>query len=312
MGSPLQELISPPQKETSPPQKKTPTAQEDTSPLPRGEKSLPPQEISLPQDEISLPHQEATSLSKEETSPPEEETLWTQHHAPIISVAVKALAEQNIPVVEYGEQIQWRYGDPVVLLRVEWAVPDGLLSLASEILSNLGFPRVPPSTGTAVDYGEWDRACIIHRLGKDCPVYLYPLSFVGLELQDTCEVTSTFDRSLKILTPKPNKYMVSLLRHLLNHLPDDTFRLRVKDDLLSFICFYILRQKPLSTKHGECDDDESEEDYQNRVGEALKKMGTWDWGADGKAYLRISESVLRDCRSIDRLGGPGHTLEGYQ
>lgn len=48
--------------------------------------------------------------------PLHEETLSTQHHAPIVSVAAKALVEKNIPVMEYGEQIQWRYGDPVVLL----------------------------------------------------------------------------------------------------------------------------------------------------------------------------------------------------
>lgn len=101
MALPLQEL-------TSPPQVETPTAQKETS--------LPQKGTSLPQDEISLPHREETSLSKEETSPPEEETLWTQHHAPIVSVAAKALTEKNIPIVEYGEQIQWRYGDPVVLL----------------------------------------------------------------------------------------------------------------------------------------------------------------------------------------------------
>lgn len=94
MALPLQEL-------TSPPQVETPTAQKETS---------------LPQKGTSLPHREETSLSKEETSPPEEETLWTQHHAPIVSVAAKALTEKNILIVEYGEQIQWRYGDPVVLL----------------------------------------------------------------------------------------------------------------------------------------------------------------------------------------------------
>lgn len=111
----LQELISQAQEET-------PTAQADTSPpqnetSPQWEEiSLPPQETLLPLDELSLLDRGETSLSKEETSPPEEEILSRQHHAPIVSVAAKALAEKNIPVVEYGEQIQWRYGDPVVLL----------------------------------------------------------------------------------------------------------------------------------------------------------------------------------------------------
>ena len=38
-----------------------------------------------------------------------------QHHAPVVSAAAKALADENIPVVEYGEQIRWRHGDPIVL-----------------------------------------------------------------------------------------------------------------------------------------------------------------------------------------------------
>jgi hypothetical protein len=48
--------------------------------------------------------------------PPEKEKLSLQPHAPTISVAAKALADKNIPVVEYGQQIQSRHGDPVVLL----------------------------------------------------------------------------------------------------------------------------------------------------------------------------------------------------
>ena len=100
--------------------------------------------------------------------------------------------------------------------------------------------------------------------------------------------------------------------HLLSHPLNDSFRLRVKDDLLSFICFYILREKPLNTKDGEWSEDESEEDHQNRVREALKGIETWDWGAGGEDYLKISESVIRDCRSIDRLGGLRYALKEYQ
>lgn len=160
---------------------------------------------------------------------------------------------------------------------------------------------MPPSTSVTDRYGQWERACIIHKLDETSPVYLYPLSFVGLALQDTFEVASTFDRTLKILTPKPRMYLVSLIRHLLNHPVGDSFRFRVEDDLLSFISFYILRDKPLNTKEGECDDDESEEDFQKRVENAVREMKTWDWGADGTNYLDIAESVVRDCRSIDQL-----------
>jgi len=47
---------------------------------------------------------------------PQKEPSLLQPHAPIVRVAAKALADKNIPVVEYGQQIQWRCGDPVVLL----------------------------------------------------------------------------------------------------------------------------------------------------------------------------------------------------
>lgn len=176
-----------------------------------------------------------------------------------------------------------------------------MLSLSSQILSDHGFPSVPPSTSVTDRYGKWERGCIIHMLRGRNPVYLYPLSFVGLALQDTFEVTSTFDRTLKILTPKPPMYMVSLIRHLLDHPVGDSFRLRVQEDLLSFISFYILRDEPLNTKEGECDNGESEEDFQKRVENAVREMKTWDWGADGTNYLGIAESVVRDCRSIEQL-----------
>jgi hypothetical protein len=95
--------------------------------------------------------------------------------------------------------------------------------------------------------------------------------------------------------------MVSLIQHLLDHPVGDSFKSRVIDDLLSFISFDILREKPLNTKENGCDDDESEEDFQKRVEDAIKEMKTWDWGAGGSKYLYIAEKVVRDCRSIEQL-----------
>lgn len=138
-------------------------------------------------------------------------------------------------------------------------------------------------------------------LHRACPIYLYPLSFIGLTLEDTVEVTTTFDHTIRIRTPKPPMYMVSLIRHLLDHPVGDRFRFRVECDLVSFISFYILRDKPLNMKDGESDADESEEDFQKRVEDAVREMKTWDWGADGNNYLCIAESIVRDCRSIELL-----------
>ncbi|GFF46548.1 hypothetical protein IFM46972_08068 [Aspergillus udagawae] len=242
-----------------------------------------------------------------------EETPSLQPHARFIRIAAKALANKNIPVVEYGQQIQWRHGEPVVLLSsrwtlltsesqlVEWAVPDALLSLSSQILSDCGIPCVAPLNNVIGRYGQWERVAIIHKLNERSPIYLYPLSLVGFALRDTVKVTSTFDPTLWILTPKPRMYMQSLICHLLDHPVGDRFRLRVQADLVSFISFYVLGDKPLDTKNGECDDDESEEDFQKRVDNAVRRMKSWDWGADENNYLRIAESVVRNCRSIYQL-----------
>jgi hypothetical protein len=48
--------------------------------------------------------------------PSQEETFRQQPHYPIIRKAAEALDDEGIPVVEYGQQLEWRYGDPVVLL----------------------------------------------------------------------------------------------------------------------------------------------------------------------------------------------------
>lgn len=183
---------------------------------------------------------------------------------------------------------------------VEWAVPDALLSFASQILSDQGIPRVPPSTSISTRFGQWERAGFIHNLdiaGRS-KIYLYPLSFVGLALQDTVEVIATFDHTLKVLTPKPQMYMVSLIRHLLDHPIGNSSRIQVQDSLLGFISSYILHDAPLNTKEGEDDNNESEEDYQQRVEEAVQDMRTWNWDTIEEGYLNIAEHLVRDCPSI--------------
>lgn len=129
-------------------------------------------------------------------------------------------------------------------------------------------------------------------------IYLYPLSFVGLTLQDTVEVTSTFDFALRVLTPKPRMYMVSLIRHLLDCPIGNSSKIQVQDSLLGFISSYILRDTPINTKDGEDDDDESESDYQQRVEEAVQNMRSWDWDTTEEGYLNIAERFVRDCPSI--------------
>ncbi|KAF7128341.1 hypothetical protein CNMCM5793_003071 [Aspergillus hiratsukae] len=229
----------------------------------------------FPSAQLYLSHTPASTPKMEQ--PRQKETPSLQPHAPIVRVATKALADKTC--------------------RIASPRCTALTLIADSI--RLWILLCCPIYNVTDRYGQWERAAIIDKLDERSPVYLYPLSFVGFALRDTVEVTSTFDRMLRILTPKCRMYMQSLLCHLLGFPAGDSFRLRVEDDLLSFISFYILGDKPLNTKNGECDDDESEEDFQKRVGDAVRKMKSWDWGADDNNYLRIVESVHLADRLLD-------------
>lgn len=47
---------------------------------------------------------------------PRYKTASQQPHAPIISAAAKALIDREIPLMEYGSQVEWRHGYPLVLM----------------------------------------------------------------------------------------------------------------------------------------------------------------------------------------------------
>lgn len=50
------------------------------------------------------------------------------------------------------------------------------------------------------------------------------------------------------------------------------------------------------------DEDESEDDFQKRVGEAVWTVESSDWGGSSEQkHLDIIEGILRDCRTIDML-----------
>lgn len=149
-------------------------------------------------------------------------------------------------------------------------------------------------------------AGVIHNQDTEgwSQIHLYPLSFLGLTLDDTVEVTSTFDRELKLLSPRPPMYMLSLLRYLMNHPTKDCGRMRVERDLVHFISCYIFRDPPSTI--GE-EDSENEEDFQKRVEEAVLYMRNWNWGTTPENYLDIAERAIRDCRSFDWLSDSDHS-----
>ena len=51
----------------------------------------------------------------------QKEASMLQPHPPIIRTAANALADRNIPLMEYRQQIEWRCGYPSVLA-VQYAV----------------------------------------------------------------------------------------------------------------------------------------------------------------------------------------------
>jgi hypothetical protein len=99
--------------------------------------------------------------------------------------------------------------------------------------------------------------------------------------------------------------MLTLIRHLLSRPIDDSSRYQAHDDLLGFISSYVLHDTPLYTKDGNVEDDESEEDFQKRVDEAVQDMKNWDWGSTEEKYLTIAERVVRDCRTISQPSSCG-------
>ncbi|KGO58599.1 hypothetical protein PEX2_065830 [Penicillium expansum] len=146
--------------------------------------------------------------------PPNEDEYDHPFRDSPITAALKVLAGGNISIVEYGTQVQFRCVYEEVPVVVEWAVPDEQLSLASQILVEHDFPLL--STGTRRWLGHWDTGCLRHGLDRAgwMRVHLLPLSLVGLTLEDTTKVPSMFASEINIFTPKPPRYMISLIHHL--------------------------------------------------------------------------------------------------
>lgn len=97
--------------------------------------------------------------------------------------------------------------------------------------------------------------------------------------------------------------MLSLVRLLLNYPLGDERRVKVERDLISFITYYIFDSPPAETEIDFEEDDESEEDFQERVEQAVRKVRAWDWEApeDDEEALAVVESVVRSCKSIGKL-----------
>ncbi|EGD97451.1 hypothetical protein TESG_04860 [Trichophyton tonsurans CBS 112818] len=188
---------------------------------------------------------------------------------PFVAAVVADLNKENIPIVEYGALLNARFGYPVCINTVRWGVPDSEVSRVSRILLEHNIPKGGIIPHYAQSYGKWETAGEMHKY-QSTRIHIIPLSTLHLSLEDCEEVTPTFSVQHKALIPKPRPYLISLIRIL--QLPDD-----------------------------EDEESESEEHFQQRVGQALSLIRQWDWKSEEAKYLDLSERMIRNCQLLYTL-----------
>jgi hypothetical protein len=129
-------------------------------------------------------------------------------------------------------------------------------------------------------------------------IRLFALSFVGLTLQDTEEAKSIFDREQSILIPKPPNYFVSMIQLLRKYPTGLIHRKKVQRELFTFLAYYVLHEPSISACEKGYETDESEDEYQQKLEEAIVSVRGWDWGPVGTEYLEIIERMLRNAQTI--------------
>ncbi|KAJ5639574.1 uncharacterized protein N7484_007436 [Penicillium longicatenatum] len=233
-----------------------------------------------------------------------------QRVIPTVFLAIKALIDNNISVVEYGAQIQYRYGDKRYLMvcetkpsdtvswltkvnkNPEWVIPDDQLLFASQILLETDFPRIYPQPRPWVGYR--DHQSWAHYIGKPEAnlnygiIYLVPMSLVGFTLQDTIRVKPTFDDKFHILTPKPAPYMRSLIQMLRAFQLNDVRRYRVQMDLVSFVCVGLLHTSMEGLPYYKPRD----EAFKKKTLDAVKVVRAWDWGPVDPILSQIVHRIV--------------------
>jgi hypothetical protein len=90
-----------------------------------------------------------------------------------------------------------------------------------------------------------------HDLDKESwsQIHLYPLTAVGLALEDTYEDLSTFGPKLRIRTPVPARYMLTMIRELIKVSLQHRNRDRIIEDVAGSIYGYISQGPSAETQY---------------------------------------------------------------
>ncbi|EFR01870.1 hypothetical protein MGYG_04868 [Nannizzia gypsea CBS 118893] len=214
---------------------------------------------------------------------------------PFVAAVVADLNKENIPIVEYGDLLNARFGYPVCINTIRWAIPDSEVSRVSKILLEHNIPKGGIIAHYARSYGKWETAGEMHKHGST-RIQLIPLSTLHLSLEDCEEVTSTFSLQQKALIPKPQPYLISLIR-ILQSLPLGLPRVPIIADTALFLDYCVFPRLP----DDEDEESESEEHFQQRVEQALSLVRQWDWRPEDAEYFDLSEQIIRNCQLLYTL-----------
>ncbi|KAK2804374.1 hypothetical protein FQN50_006667 [Emmonsiellopsis sp. PD_5] len=205
------------------------------------------------------------------------------------------LKKKGIPVVEYGDILNARFGYPICVETLEWLVPDNQLQLVSTILLDHHIPRGGFPKMHTDKYRVMEGVGIMHY-HAGTRIHLLPLSYARLTLDDCIETVSGVSRNERVLVPNPRAYFISLI-HLAMVLPEGTEKAYNSINFGVFLEYYVFPRLP----EGEEEEDESEEHFQQRVEQAISYVNKWEWKPEEEKYLRIAERVIRDCSLVNRL-----------
>ncbi|KAF8917430.1 hypothetical protein CPB85DRAFT_1431349 [Mucidula mucida] len=177
----------------------------------------------------------------------------------LVTIALRTLHDAKIVPIEWGAALYRRMGVPMMIKNFSYIIHDNLLTTASTTLSALGLPKGDPDPFLLKAVGDtYSKASSLFRLTESEDIgpvrylILYPMSYI--------QFTSTELTISPSLSYRPTQ-MSSRTRTNL-------------DAQLSQLLLYHLFGAQLSDSY---DEDESEDEEDPSVLEAISVVRSWTW-----------------------------------